>query len=263
MYSDTSSLDIDPRLAIEKDVTEQKMHSPLTGPIAGCTGTVSLPIRALSGEYVLLHGTPQSSLSLVMCERCIIVVGRLLGELLVVGRLAVDVDGRLLSEVVVGRLAVQSPLTGTIAGCTGTVSLPIRALSGEYVLLHGTPQSSLSLVMCEHCIIVVGRLLGESLVGRLAVDVDGRLLSEVVVGRLAVQSPLTGTIAGCTGTVSLPIRALSGEYVLLHGTPQLSLSLVMWEHCIVVGRLLGELLVGLLSNFLGFRRIVRSLVKNK
>jgi hypothetical protein len=147
MYSDTSSLDIDPRLAIEKDVTEQKMHSPLTGPIAGCTGTVSLPIRALSGEYVLLHGTPQSSLSLVMCEHCI-VVGRLLGESLV-GRLAVDVDGRLLSEVVVGRLAVQSPLTGTIAGCTGTVSLPIRALSGEYVLLHGTPQSSLSLVMWE------------------------------------------------------------------------------------------------------------------
>ena len=78
---------------------------------------------------------------------------------------------------------------------------------GEYVLIHGTPQSSLSLGMCELCIVV------------------GRLLGEFVVGRLAVDSPLTGTIAGCTGTVSVPIRALSGEYVLLPGTPQLSLSL--------------------------------------
>jgi hypothetical protein len=110
-----------------------------------------------------------------------IVVGRLLGEL-VVGRLAVDVVGRLLGEFVVGRLAVDSPLTGTIAGCTGTVSVPIRALSGELVLIHGTPQSSLSLVMCEHCI-VVGRLLGELVVGRLAVDVVGRLLGEFVVFR--------------------------------------------------------------------------------
>ena len=89
------------------------------------------------GEYVLIHGTPQSSLSLGMCELCIVV-------------------GRLLGEFVVGRLAVDSPLTGTIVGCTGTVSVPIRALSGELVLIHGTPQSSLSLVMCEHCI-VVGR----------------------------------------------------------------------------------------------------------
>ena len=61
IYSDseTSSLDIDPRLAIEYEVTEQKMHSPLTGTIAGCTGTVSVPIRALSGKLVLIHGTPQ------------------------------------------------------------------------------------------------------------------------------------------------------------------------------------------------------------
>ena len=101
IYSETSSLDIDPRLAIEYEVTEQKMHSLLTGMIAGCTGTVSVPIRALSGELVLIHGTPQSSLSLVMCEHCI-VVGRLLGEL-VVGRLAVDVVGRLLGEFVVFR----------------------------------------------------------------------------------------------------------------------------------------------------------------
>jgi hypothetical protein len=78
-------------------------------------------------------------------------------------------------------------------------------------------------------------------VGRLAVT---------IVGRLAVDSPLTGTIVGCTGTVSVPIRALSGELVLIHGTPQLSLSLVMCEHCIVGGRLLDQLswwLVGLLS----------------
>jgi hypothetical protein len=90
--------------------------------------------------------------------------------------------------------------------------------------------------MCEHCIFV-GRLLGELVVGRLADDVVGRLLGEFVVGRLAVgSSPLTGTIAGCTGTVSVPIRALSGELVLIHGTPQQSLSSVMCEHCIFVGR---------------------------
>ena len=99
-----------------------------------------------------------------------------------VGRLADDVVGRLLGEFVVGRLAVDSPLTVTIVGCTGTVSVPIRALSGKLVLIHGTPQSSLSLVMCEHCI-VVGRLLGELVVGRLAVDVVGRLLGEFVVFR--------------------------------------------------------------------------------
>ena len=68
-----------------------------------------------------------------------------------VGRLTDDVVGRLLGEFVVGRLAVgYSPLTGTIAGCTETVSVPIRALSGKLVLIHGTPQQSLSSVMCEH-----------------------------------------------------------------------------------------------------------------
>ena len=119
IYSETSSLDIDPRLAIEYEVTKQKMHSPLTGTIAVYTQTASVPIRALSGEYVLICGTPLSSLSLVMCKLCIL-AGRLVDELLV-DRLAVDVDGRLLSEVVVGRLAVlDSPLTGTIAVYTQT-----------------------------------------------------------------------------------------------------------------------------------------------
>ena len=165
------------------------------------------------GEYVLIHGTPQSSLSLAMSKLCIVV-------------------GRLLGEFVVGWLAVgSSPLTRTIAGYTQTASVPIRALSGEYVLICcGTPQSSLLLAMSELCI-VIGRLLGD------------------VVGWLVVgSSPLTGTIVGCTGTVSLPIDALSGEYVLLHGTPQLSLSLGMCELCIV-------------PSFLGFRRIDRSLIK--
>jgi hypothetical protein len=186
--------------------------SPLTGTIAGYTQTASVPIRALSGEYVLICcGTPQSSLLLAMSELCI-VIGRLLGD--VVGWLAVG----------------SSPLTGTIVGCTGTVSLPIHALSGEYVLLHGTPQLSLSLGMCKLCI-VIGRLLGDFVVGWLAVG----------------SSPLTGTIAGCTGTVSLPIHALSGEYVLIHGTPQSSLSLAMSKLCIVVGRLHGEFVVGWLA----------------
>ncbi len=76
------------------------------------------------------------------------------------------------------------------------------------------------------------------MVGTLTDSVVGRLLGEFVVIRLAVgSSPLTGTIAGCTGTVSVPIRALSGELVLIRGTPQQSLSSVMCEHCIFVGRL--------------------------
>ena len=209
------------RLLGEFVVGRLAVDSPLTETIVGCTGTVSVPIRALSGELVLIHGIPQQSLSSVMYEHCIF-VGRLLGEF-VVGRLAEDVVGRLLGEFVVGRLAVgSSPLTGTIAGCTGTVSVPICALSCKLVLIHGTPQSSLSLGMCEHCI-VVGRLLSEVVVGSmLAVDVVGRLLGEFVVGGLAVGSSLlTGTIAGCTGTVSVPICALSGEYVLIHRTPQI------------------------------------------
>ena len=118
------------------------------------------------------------------------------------------------------------------------------------MLIHGTPQLSLSLVMFEHCI-VGGRILDELVVGRLAVTFVGSLLGKCVVGRLAVElavdSPLTGTIVGCTGTVSVPIRALSGELVLIHGTPQLSLSLVMFEHCIVGGRIIDELVVGRLA----------------
>ncbi len=83
------------------------------------------------------------------------------------------------------------------------------------------------------------------MVDGLADSVVGRLLGEFVVIRLAVgSSPLTGTIVGCTRTVSVPIRALSGELVLIHGTPQQSLSSVMCEHCIFVGRLLGELVFG-------------------
>ena len=123
-------------------------------------------------------------------------------------KLCIVIGTRLLGDVV-GWLAVDSPLTGMIVGCTGTVTVPIRALSGEYVLIHGTPQLSLLLVMCELCIVV------------------GRLLGEFAVGWLAVNSPLTGMIAGCTGTVTVPICALSGEYVLIHGTPQLPLLLGM------------------------------------
>ena len=50
--SETSGLHIDLRLAIEYEVSEQKIHSPLTGTIAGCTGTavsythLTLPTKA-------------------------------------------------------------------------------------------------------------------------------------------------------------------------------------------------------------------------
>jgi hypothetical protein len=44
------------------------VEPPLTRPIGGYTLSVSVPIRALSGEYVLIDGTPQSSRSSAFCE---------------------------------------------------------------------------------------------------------------------------------------------------------------------------------------------------
>ena len=67
----------------------------MTGRIAGYTVSVSVSICALSGGYVLINGTLQSSLSTGLCNLCM-VVGRLLGEFLVwfdVGYFCCDVAG--------------------------------------------------------------------------------------------------------------------------------------------------------------------------
>ncbi len=140
-----------------------------TGVTAGCTLTVSVLICALSGQYVLNNGTLQSSLSTGLEEICI-----MLGSFL---RLAERIN--LLS-------------TGVAAGCTSTVSVSIRALSGQYVLNNGTPQTSL-LTGLEDLCIVLGSFLG-------------------LAGRINLLS--TGVTVGCTSTVSVSIRALSGQYVL-------------------------------------------------
>ena len=56
----------------------------VTGMTVGCTMTLSVLIRALSGQYVLSNGTPQSSLSTGLEDRYI-VLGGFLG--LAVGRI--------------------------------------------------------------------------------------------------------------------------------------------------------------------------------
>ncbi len=53
-----------------------------------------------------------------------------------------------------------------------------------------------------------------------------------------------GRIVGYTGSVSVSISALSGGYVPDKGTPQPSLSTGLCNLCVVVGRLLGEFVVG-------------------
>ena len=88
----------------------------------GTHGQCPYPFVLSQASRFYLRGTPQSSLSSAICEFCIF-------------------HGLC--------LAVKSPLTGTIGGYTWSVSVPIRALSGEYVLIHGTPQSSLSLLICD------------------------------------------------------------------------------------------------------------------
>jgi hypothetical protein len=97
-------------------------RSPPTRTIVGCT-----QCRALSGEYVLIYGTQQSSLPSAICNSSIV------------------------ASTVVEPL--RTPSTGTIVRCTQSVSVPICALSGEYVLIHGTQQSSLPSAICYSSIV--------------------------------------------------------------------------------------------------------------
>ena len=81
------------------------------------------------------------------------------------------------------------------------------------------------------------------------------LVGEFVVWWLVLDSPWRGMIAGYTVLVSVFISALSGGYVPDKGTPQSSLSTGLWDLCVVVGRLLGEFVVGsMLDSFVANAR---------
>ena len=87
---------------VESPVVQPPQTPSTRTIIVGCTQSVSVPIRALSGEYVLIHGTQQSSLPSAICNSSIVA-----------------------SPVVE---PPRTPSTGTIVGCTKSVSVPIRAL---------------------------------------------------------------------------------------------------------------------------------------
>ena len=65
-----------------------------------------------------------------------------------------------------------------------------------------------------------------------------------------MHSQLRGRIVGYTVPSSVSISALSGGYVHDKGTPQSSLSTGLCDLCMVVGRLLGRFVVGLMLDSL-------------
>ncbi len=196
--------------------------TPSAGTIVGCTQSVSVPICALSGEYVLIHGTQQSSLPSAIRDSSIVAspvvetpqtpsAGTIVDCRVHTVSVSVSTHSCSLRQVcanpwhptiippvgdhdssILASPVVEPPWTpsaGTIVGCTQSVSVPICALSGEYVLIHGTQQSSLLLAIRDNSI----------------------LASPVVE---PPRTPSAGTIVGCTQSVSVPILALSGEYDL-------------------------------------------------